>query len=132
MFRTIFTSRRWHAVALGMALACVPGVVQAQAGNPRDRDQPPRPIEELAAEFARDPGAQLALILVGACPEAGPPWRRDLLRLLLENPPSSRQASGLINAQSYNVQHCDIPELDAWFREAVVRTPVHYSAGLAV
>jgi hypothetical protein len=38
----------------------------------------------------------------------------------------------VVLGQGANVQHCDIPELDAWFREAVVRTPVHYSAGLAV
>jgi hypothetical protein len=123
---------RFHtAVALAMALACVPSVVQGQVGNPRDRDQPPRPIEELAAEFARDPISRDGLRLVGRCPEDGS-WRRALLRLLLENPPSSRQASGLVNSQSNNVQHCDIPELDAWFRQALASTPSNYSARLVV
>jgi hypothetical protein len=106
----------------------MPSAVQVQVVNLKDRE-PPRPTEELAAEFARAPVSRVALRRVGACPEAGS-WRRDLLRLLLENSPSSRQASGLINAGTYNVQNCDIPELDAWFREALVSTPSNYSARL--
>lgn len=128
MCRTIMSSRLWYAVALAMALGCIPGVVQAQVGNPRDRDQPPRPIEELAAEFARDPGYPIHHFF-GPCPEEGT-WQRDLLRLLLEHPINSRQAEALIIAFSYYVQNCDIPELDAWGREAVVSTPSNYSARL--
>jgi hypothetical protein len=41
-------------------------VVQAQIVNPKDQ-APPKPIEELAAEFARDPGYSVLCGISGLC-----------------------------------------------------------------
>ena len=101
------------------------GILLAAAPAGAAQEPPPRPIDELVAEFLEDPGSRVRT-LPGACP-APESWQRELLIRLLDIPTNSRAASPLISSHSYNVRHCHIPELDLWFREALVDPPREWS-----
>jgi len=89
------------------------------------QDEPPRPLDELIAEFIRSPGTAAAPKMISGCRAEPGTWRRELLGRLLALGLSETSTEALAVETASSLERCDYPELDAWFRDRLNDVTMH-------